>query len=760
MAGTIGKSYLLSASVVALCLTANDAKAQVAPDSVVLPAVGDEVPNDGEIVVTASKREEKLRDVPSAITVLGGDAIERLGIQSVRDYATLTPGLTVQDDGTPGSGKVYIRGLQTGALQQSATTVVYLDDVPFTASSSNGGGAFVAPDPELVDLDRIEVLKGPQGTLYGASSLGGVIRMISKRPDPSGFSASVRAEATAVDGGGFGYLANASVNIPLVADRLAVRATAFYRRAPGYVDNIGTGTKNVNESDSKGARLAIGWTPTDRLTIDLVGQFQDTDTNGLALQDNVTGTFTPLYGKRKYSQFFDAPSSTRYRLVSATGTYDVGIGRVIAVAAYSESKLHTENDFSASYVSFLPLLGLLGYNYPANTGFAYQSTIPQKKKTAELRFVSNRLGPVEFLVGGFYTHERVDPLSTDIVARDTTTNTQLPGPLGSFMASPIRDRYEELSAFGNLTFYLSDNFDITGGARLAHYKESFTLNYSGVYYDAFLGGPQQTPGLDASENHASYLATVRWRPTSNLSLFLRAASGFRPGGPQPAVAPPTGAQTTINPDTVWNYEAGIKGDFLDRRLSLEASVYRIDWKNIQLYTIFQNQIVLANAGKAKVEGFEVSALARPSDRLSIGVNAGYTDPRLTRIDPGVSAVIGAAAGDPIPYTPQWTVAATVDQSVPLGNDVEGQLGATLRFQSEMFTSYPSSVTAPNVKLPSIGTVDLRAGVSFRQYLVQFRVDNVLNEFGVINYAPGTPGVPATANINRPRSFTMSLSAKF
>src|SRR3546814_671983 len=162
-----------------------------------------------------------------------------------------------------------------------------------------------------------------------------------------------------------------------------------------------------------------------------------------------------------------------------------------------------------------------------------------------------------------------------------TTLFRSPGPLGPFLASPIRDRYEELSAFGNLTFYLSDNLDITGGARLAHYKENFSLNYSGVYYDALLGGPQQTPGLDANENHTSYLATLRWRPTNTLSLFLRAASGFRPGGPQPAVAPPAGAQTTINPDTVWNYEAGIKGDFLDRTLSLEASVYRIDWKNIR-----------------------------------------------------------------------------------------------------------------------------------------------------------------------------------
>ncbi|MDT9600594.1 TonB-dependent receptor [Sphingosinicella rhizophila] len=764
-----------SASLFALCLASTGAEAQSGSLASVQPqaqadaqtqdqlatAASDEArdSNSGEIVVTASKRGEKLRDVPSAITVLDGDELANLGVQSVRDYATLTPGLTIADEGTPGSGKVFIRGMNTGALQQSATTVYYLDDVPFTPSSANGGGAFVAPDPELVDLDRIEVLKGPQGTLYGASSLGGVIRLISKRPDPSGFSGNARAELTTIDGGGTGYSLSTSLNVPLVTDRLAVRLTGFYRHAPGYVDNVGTGTRNVNESISQGARLAIGWTPSDRLTIDVVGMIQDTDTKGLALEHDLPGTFTPLYGARKYSNFFDAPATVRYRLASVTGKYDVGVGQVIATAAYLKTELHTEADFTTSYAPLIPLFTLLGYPYPANTGFAYESTIPQKKKTAELRFVSNRLGPVEFIVGGFYTHENVS-LSTDIVARDMATNSLLPGPLGSFISSPIEDRYEEISAFGNLTFYLTDNLDITGGLRFAHYKEDFSLSYSGVYYDAFLGGPQQIPSLNASEDNLTYLATLRWRPTSTLSAFLRAASSFRPGGPQPSSLPPPGAQTQINPDTVWNYEAGIKADFLDRKLSIQASVYHIDWKDIQLYTIFANQIVLANAGAAKVDGFELQAVARPTRLLSIGGNVGYTHARITEIDPGVSAYVGAFAGDPMPRTPRWTGSATVDQIIPIGDDLEGQLGATARLQSHTFTSYPSSVTSPNVRLPGITTFDLRASVRYQRYQLQVRAENLFNEKGIISYNPGGGTVPASASLIRPRSFTLSLSAAF
>ncbi len=749
-----------SASLLALCLAATVAEAQ-AQARAQAPATTAE-PDDatsGEIVVTASKRGEKLRNVPSAITVLGGDELDNLGVQTVRDYATLTPGLVVEDTGAPGYGKVSIRGLTTGSLQQSATTVYYLDDVPFTSSSANGGGSFIAPEPELADIDRIEVLKGPQGTLYGASSLGGVIRLISKRPDPSHFSGSARAELTAIDGGGTGYSLSSTLNIPLVSDRLAVRATGFYRRAPGFVDNIGTGTRNVNESVAKGARLAIGWTPTDRLTIDAVGMIQDIDTKGLAAEHVAPGTFTPVYGTRKYSNFFNAPTNVKYRLASITGKYDVGVGQVIATAAYLESELHVDRDVTSTYAPFFPLFGQFGYVYPANTGAAVPSTIPQKKKTAELRFVSNRLGPVEFIVGGFYTKER-SSIPTDIVARDMATNTQLPGALGFIVRSPVEDAYEELSAFGNLTFYLTDNFDVTGGVRYAHYKENFTFAFSGVYYDLFLGGPQQLPPFAGSNDKLTYLATLRWRPTSTLSAFLRAASGFRPGGPQPAAILPPGAQTQINPDTVWNYEAGIKADIIDRKLSIQASAYRIDWNDIQLYTIFQSQQLLANAGKARVQGFELQLNARPTQLLSIGANAGHTDARITRVDPGVTALIGAAAGDPIPQTPRWTVSATADQLIPLGDDLQGQLGATVRMQSHRYTSYPNSVSNPNVRLPEITTVDLRAGVRYQRYQLQLRAENIFDRNGIISYTSAGASAPAEAYLIRPRSFTVSLSADF
>ncbi len=149
---------------------------------------------------------------------------------------------------------------------------------------------------------------------------------------------------------------------------------------------------------------------------------------------------------------------------------------------------------------------------------------------------------------------------TDVVARNMATNANLPAPLGTIISAPVRDTYEEFSGFGNATVYLTDDLDITGGLRYSHNKEDFDLSYSGVYYTAFLGGPVQVPTVHAKDGHLTQLATLRWRPASNLSVFVRAASGYRPGGPQVAAIVPPGGQTQINPDTVWNYEIGFKGD--------------------------------------------------------------------------------------------------------------------------------------------------------------------------------------------------------
>jgi len=754
--------YRSTASVVAVFLVASTAQAQAqtaaqaqsTPQSNKQSQAGQPA-ESGEIVVTASKRDQKLRDVPSAITVLSGATLDTQGVTTVRDYATLTPGLGQSDQGRPGVGTIFIRGLTTGAGQQSATSVVYLGDVAFTSSSPESGSSYVAPNPELADIDHIEVLKGPQGTLYGASSLGGVVRIITKSPDPTAFSGNAHVEGTAIDGGGTGYAGRGVVNIPLLTDQLAVRATGFYRRDPGYVDNVGTGTNNVNDSISKGGRVDLGWTPTSKLYVDLIGSIEDTDTNGIAYQDDMPGTLTPVYGLRKYSQFFNAQSRIKHRLASAKVDYETGIGKIIATASFLDSRTHFETDETNVYAPYIPLFG-----YAIGTGLPLAQDIDLRKETTEIRFVSNRLGPIEFVAGLFQTHEHTNA-PTIVTAVNMADRSQVSGLAGTFISASTLDRYNEYAGFGNLTVYLADRLDLTGGLRYTHNNENNSITYGGL-----LEGAPSLPAQVSSfsDNVVTYLATLRWRPTNTFSTFLRAASGYRPGGPQTNPTPPPGAETRILPDTVWNYEAGFKGDFLDHMLNVEASGFHIDWKNVQLNSTYDGLVLLANAAKAQVDGAELQLTVRPSHFLSMSANGAYTNARITSISPEASASVGAVKGDPMPLTPKWTASGVVDGTVPLSQGLDGQLGATLRFQSSMFNSYSENATDVNVKLPGITTVDLRAGLHFQRYRFQLRVDNVFNRNAASNYLTAQlfagQGVPSQATIIRPRSFTLGLSVDF
>lgn len=714
------------------------------------PASGDDQNSaadsrDSDIVVTASKRSQKLRDVPSAITVLSSDFLEQQGANTIRDYATLTPGLLVRDQGNPGVGTVIIRGLSTGSGSQSATSVVYFDEIPF------GSNSYVAPQPELADIESIEVLKGPQGTLYGASNLGGVVRIISKKADASRFSGNARVEGVAVDGGGSGYMARATLNIPIVADRLAARVSGFYRKVPGFADNVGTNKKNVNDGESVGARISLRWTPTDNLSVEATGQIQRISADGYAYQANANGTIDPIYGRRQYNMFFDAGSEVKYKTAALTIDYDLGIGTLTATGSYNKSLSYFDRDTNGPFASLLPL-----FNYAPGTGLALPTNLDIRKTTGEVRFVSDRLGRIEFLAGAFATREKKDG-TVRVNAYDAATMTPVAGDAFLLLRSDVVGKYDEVAAFGNATFYFTDDLDVTGGLRYSHIE-----NFTGSTTGGLLFGAPSLPQTvtEHTDNVVTYLATLRWRPTSTISTFIRAASGFRPGIAQNNPNPPPGAQTSIRPDTVWNYEAGLKGSALDGKLTFDASIYHIDWKDVQLTGVYNGLVLGANAGKAEVDGAEVQLSLLPTQFLTVRGGVGYADARITRISPQATASVGARAGDPLPLNPKWTASLVADQRIPLSADLEAEFGGTLRYEAKKFTAYPGSSPDVNVRLPSITTVDLRAGLRRGNVHLQLRAENIFDRNGVINSLTTGATLPSNATIIRPRTFILAASADF
>lgn len=723
-------------------------------------APGSDMVDGNEIIVTASKRAEKLQDVPAAITAVTSEKIDTLGIRDFRDYASLIPGLSQRDNGAPGLGSIILRGLNSGPQQVSNTTAVYIDETPFTASGFLSAGALLTPSPELAEVERIEVLKGPQGTLYGASNLGGLLRIITKKPDASEFSGLAAGEVSTVAHGEMGFMVRGSVNIPIVKDQLAMTATGYYRRAGGFTDNVDTGSEDVNRSNLYGGRLALRYSPTDDFTIDLSGIYQNIENEGYALQSLVPGSFAPRFGKYAYTSFDDLGSELKYRIVNANAEYKFGIGTLTASGSYARYKSRIETDATATYIPVaravlgpisdatfgVPIDTLL----PADSNARFYASPNMEKWTGEVRFASDRLGPVEFMVGGFYTNED-NVYYTTVFAHDADGALRT-APFDELVKATTTSRYEEIAGFGNLTFYLSDTLDITGGLRYAHNKQvAGTGGPGGITY--YL--PRVPRTFNFTDNSLSYLATLRWRPTRNISAYLRAASGYRPGGPQTNPTPPPGAQTFVRPDTVWNYEAGVKGSVLDGSLAFDISVFHIDWDDIQLNSLFNGIILQGNAASATVDGFELQLTARPSDLLTVSLSGGHTDGKIKAIDPQAAAATGARAGDKLPLTPSWTTSLIVDHQLPISSTVAGNIGATLRFQSDMPATYPALDPTPQQKLPDITTVDLRASVTFdERFTAQLRVDNLFDKLGFTNVTIDG------GSVIRPRTVSLGLSTKF
>jgi iron complex outermembrane receptor protein len=711
--------------------------------------------------VTASKRQQKLQDVPAAITAVRGETIENLGITSFRDYASLVPGLTQRDSGQPGVGTVILRGLNSGAQQTTATAGFYIDDSPFSSSGYLGVSALTTPEPELAEVERIEVLKGPQGTLYGAGSLGGLIRIVTKKPDTNRFFGSVRGEVSQVDSGETGFLVRGSVNVPIATDVAAVSVTGYYRRLPGFVDNVGTGTADVNRSNIAGGRVALLVEPAPGFRINVSGMYQDIDNFGAAGIATLPGTFTPRYGGYSYSAFKNFGGWARYRLANTTVEYDTGIGTVTASGSYAKYDVSYSGEVTNTYIpagrATLAPIAVATFGVPVDTLLPANSLAASffnpaaDKWSAEVRFASKRLGPVEFLAGAFYTKE--DSTYAADIFPYTAAGVPFAAPYNYLIHTTTTSKYEEIAAFGNLTFYISDNLDVTGGLRYAHNDQvSGTGGQNSKTY--FL--PRAALTFPIKDDATTYLGAIRWRPASNISVYARAASGYRPGGPQTNASPPPGAQTLIRSDTVWNYEVGVKGSTLGGAFTYDISAFHIDWNDIQLNTLSNGFVLGGNAASATVDGFEMQLSARPNSLLTVGASVGHTIAKLGDISAAAAALAGAKAGDALPLTSPWTVALIADHRIPFSETVNGNLGATMRFQSETPSNFPLLNPTGNFKLPAITTVDVRGSVTFNErYTATIRVDNAFNQFGVSNI-----DASGAAVVIRPRSVSLGLGVKF
>ena len=673
-----------------------------APPAVAVLAPAVEAPPNPEIIVTARKREERAVDVPIALSTFSGVTLEHRGADNLSDFLQEAPGVGIYDTGN-GLQKITIRGVSTslGANENG----YYLDDLPFT-----GVTVPIAPDVRAWDLDRVEVLRGPQGTLFGEGSLGGTVRILTKGADLNEWEAKGSTYVSSTQDGGTNRGIKGAFNAPIVPGMLAVRVSGTAEKLPGWIDNATIGGRNLNDEGYTTFRAKARFDPTARLTINGSYWYYNGEFPG-------GGNSATDDGQQSRSVVLSTGS--KYRLYGATARYDLGGAE--AFYSYSHNKLD------------LPQSGsLFGGTLDANIGITVDAH--------EARIASSGDGPLQWTLGGYVRDAvRADAFVFALFGIDNIDRTD----------SKAR------ALFGEGTYTLPfAPIDFTAGLR---------------YFREKLGGFEANAGVvtpDAGDTYTSWnpRASIAWHPAANSTIYASAAKGFRAGQLQPtvslALAGPLGITlpAALDQDSIWSYEIGAKADLFDRMLTVEAAVYYSDWKDVTVRiplgaTGFNG---LINSNGTKTKGAELSLALRPIKGMTLSAGGSYIDASYA----GIVANTGIARGAAVDDIAKLTAYASADYSYSIAGAVSGFGRIGWQHNTpRRFVSFPEFLPGD-----TINRVDARIGVDVGQLSIAAFVDNLTDEQGAVSNRSVVPVGPSvndiTANRLRPRTIGVQVRFRF
>jgi iron complex outermembrane receptor protein len=712
----------------------------------VVTAQGDGAASD-EIIVTAQKREQRLIDVPQSISVVSSEKLEQVHATTLTDYAALVPGLSLQQQNA-GETRVILRGINTGG--SSPTVAIYIDETPFGSSTGQTNAAHLAGDLDPFDIERVEVLRGPQGTLYGANSLGGLLKYVTATPKFDRFSIRAQTGIEGVAGGGTGWSGNGVVNVPL-SDTLAIRASGFYRKNAGYIDSVGVAKSDINPSRSYGGRASLLFKPNDAFSVRLTAIAQNIRARGRDTIDADADTLKPITadpftgeagkGLLRY-QTFPENNKVNYRLYSGTLAYDFGLATLTSITSYATLRQHENIDATPQLGDIGPFYGLatpLGTDEPSN--------ITQKKFAQELRLTSAKSARIEWQIGGYYTREpgRIyqlyrpfDPTTGTFTPEAGTIPQDLLGPgvpaapfsFDHFLTAELDSVYKEYAAFGSATWHVVPAFDITGGIRYSHNSQTTTQSLNGGF--VVVQGADGTLLGKSSEGVWTWSVSPRYEFNPRVAVYARIAKGYRPGGPN-VVPPgaPVDYPAQFRADTLISYETGIRGETPNRVFGIDASVYYLDWKNTQVSTTFDTSIgpitADGNGEGAKSYGAELTATLRPFRGLMLVGSVAYNHATLKG-----NILIGGSNGDQLPYAPHLNVNLSADYDWKLTEKVNAYVGASFASVSDRpadFDAAYQTTFGHRLILDSYHTVDLRAGIEMQPFTISVYAKNLANSHG-------------------------------
>ncbi|HEY5756449.1 MAG TPA: TonB-dependent receptor [Steroidobacter sp.] len=692
-----------------------------------------------EIVVTAQKKEEVLQDVPASISVLGGEQVQNLSLNSLADFATYVPGFAVSSGGSPGNARLTLRGIQTGG-GGAPLVGMNIGDAP--VGSSRSPSTYIL-DLLPYDVQRIEVLRGPQGTLYGAGSMGGLVKYVLREADPTRFETRFGGTIeTVANSDRPSWGSRATVNLPLLDGVFALRASGYYNDDAGYIDNAGIGVHNENTVTRKGGRIALFYQPADQLKITASALLQKIDADGRAIVQLDAVTRRPTVDRYTHSTMLPEQLSQELQFYSLNVDWDLGFATVTSSSSYSRTDSSSSFDYTAIYGPYCPLLsgGMVGSCLTDLPDIS-----PLDKFTQEVRLTSSSGQALSWMLGLFYTDE--DALAAQTLRALDANRQPIPGlnPLLDFRAP---NTYEEEAVFGNVTYQFSDRFDVMVGGRWASNEQGVHSTLTGP-----LVGPDQVIHAQSEDDVFTWMVSPRLHIDAGTMIYGRVATGYRPGGPN---SPLPGVPTQYDSDTTTNYEVGYKASVLGGTLSLDMAVFYIDWEDVQISARSAGGInYRANGGSASSRGVEFTTLFQATDHLRLGATGSYTNAKLEED----VASLGGRSGDRLPQSPRWTGSVTADYETQLGSNWALQFGGGYRYFDSTFSHLESSPMM--VKVSEQNLVDLYAGGTLNdRTAIRLYVRNVFNDRSYSNLNDeDTPALPDFVPV-QPRTMGVSVDITF
>jgi iron complex outermembrane recepter protein len=731
-----------------------------------------------EITVTAEKRAQNIQTVPMSITALSSTEIEQRDIVSFIDYGTTVPNLGF---GYSGIGYSNARTISIRGVSGANTTGFYIDDTPLPDTI----------DPRIVDIDRIEVLRGPQGTLYGARSEGGTVRLITRQPDVNEFDARVHTgisdtwntvEPNAV--------ADGAINIPLIADRVAVRIVALYDSEAGFfrrefptssvpgapLDTV----HDVAHTWTSGASASLVWKASDQLTFTPRVMYQEASFNGFPFSDHTAydvpapAVVPPLnLNPNNFVQkrLFDVPEGgfDRWTLSSLSINYHTDYGDFVSSSSYFDLNDYETVDASDYvYQSFESQ-----FVAPASAGTTLHNFVQ------EIRFSSHLSGPWQFVTGVYYESETGRPIYYPPIVLPGlnaylggTPSSPAPGtnPLNpnEFDANDWHQQETEPAAFGELHYSATERLKLTAGLRAYQNKTTGSSWIEGLAG----GGPRvYTPAETLTQKGVNPKAEIDYQIAPDKMIYVTASKGFRPGGVASIIPPAFGCPQSLaalgltaqeaqkfKSDSLWSYEIGEKSSWFDQRLTVDSAAFYIDWKDLQQSILLSCGFeYTANVGAAKSEGFELEAHARPIESLDISGGVGYQHAVIT----ASGATSPQQPGSPIYQVPDWTANLAVTHTLPLNGGRSLVSNLTYAYVGRSFSGN-NTPADPRIRA-SYGLLNARFAFEWAKYQVAFVAKNLQNTHANladdVSVGAEVIGRPQIVT-NQPRTLGLDFIAKF